>query len=141
MRRAFRVRFIEGGHEMRAFTVVKVFDYSVAPLELQNTIESAMIRPSPGHSDAALVAIWVGARASSLEKPSEACDPPKVTAWEHCLHKWLRRSGADAGDVVLLSWGSLAPAQGAEPTAVARAARPRERRPRPVPRAKQPAVH
>ncbi len=91
---------------MTSYILVKIFDLSTAPPELQSAIESQMLRPHDGNSDPALLAVWVGTRTSSLERPTEASDTSKVTAWEHSLHRWLRQSGAIAGDVVLLNWGS-----------------------------------
>ncbi len=123
---------------MNVFTTVKVFDFSFAPPELQNTIESQMMRSPQEDHEAPMVAVWVGTRSSSLEQQSGASEPPKVTAWEHCLHKWLRGSGANAGDVVLLSWGGLGTAAMSEPAA----AQPDGPKPRPARRAKHtPAVH
>jgi hypothetical protein len=122
---------------MHAFTTVKVFDFSDAPAELQNTVEATMLRPPQGESDALLIAVWVGTRSSSLEQPIGASERPKVTAWEHGLHKWLRRSGADIGDVVLLSWGGLA----VDLAAAERTAESADTHPRTGAHAKQPAVH
>jgi hypothetical protein len=125
---------------MNIFTTVKVFDFSVAPPELHNTIESQMLRPSQPDCDPAMIVIWVGTHTSSLQQPAGASEPPKVTAWEHCLHKWLLLSGANAGDVVLLSWGKFATATMTEPAAAANGAQADGSRPRQATRAEQPAA-
>ena len=62
---------------MNVFTTVKVFDFSCAPPELQNTIESQMMRSPQEDHEAPMVAVWVGTRSSSLEQQSGRPNRPR----------------------------------------------------------------
>ena len=92
---------------MPTYTLVKVFSLSRAPAELRESTEGQILRTADPDLDSPLLMVWVGQRTSSFEPPKPTLEPSKVTAWEHQLHKWLTQSGAEAGDIVLLTWGAL----------------------------------
>ena len=89
------------------YTLVKLFSLSMAPAELRDATEGQILRTADPETDAPLLMVWVGKRMSTFEPPKQAAEPSKVTAWEHLLHIWLIKSGAEPGDVVLLTWETL----------------------------------
>ena len=93
---------------MQHYTLVKVFDLATAPEEIQAAEESQMLRNAGAGDDEPMLKLWVGRHTTTVQEPTDPLSTFEVSAWEHFVHGWLSRSGAVAGDTVLLTWTTKA---------------------------------
>ncbi len=89
---------------MQHYTLVKLFDLATAPAEIQAAEELQVLRKTDPDDDEPMLKLWVGQTATTVQEPTDPLGALEVSAWEHFLHGWLSRSGAVAGDTVLLTW-------------------------------------
>ena len=89
---------------MTLYETVKVFDLAMAPPDLREADDLAVLRPGAEEDQAAILTLKVGHYTSHKTGPIYDCITREVTLTEYKLHRWLTEQGAEQGEFVLLRW-------------------------------------